>query len=72
MSKPVIFVRQRGHVEEGDKTPHFTVVAVVGADVDFYVQHIRKSEVEEIAQHMGAQVVFMESKKHDKNESEDN
>jgi len=56
-----IFVRQRRKVEKGEKKPRFRVVGVAGTDLKLYVDHVRKRELEQIAQATGAQLVFLES-----------
>lgn len=54
-----IFVRERRKVEKGEKKPRFRVVGVAGADLKLYADHVRKVEIEAIAQAVGAQVVFL-------------
>jgi hypothetical protein len=52
-----IFVRERTHVSKGDGLPRFAVVGVEGSDLNFFQIHIRKSELDAIAQSIGAEVI---------------
>jgi hypothetical protein len=55
-----IFYRERGKVGEGEKKPRFKLVAVSGVAIDFYANHLRKKELEQIARDVGAKLVLME------------
>ena len=55
-----IFYRERGKVGEGEKKPRFKLVAVSGVAIDFYANHLRKKELEQIAKAIGAKLVLME------------
>jgi len=55
-----IFYRERGKVGEGEKKPRFKLVAVSGVAIDFYANHLRKKEMEQIAKALGAKLVLME------------
>lgn len=57
MSK--IFVRERVHAGKGAGRPRFAVVALEGADVKIYAPHLRKVELEKLAEEIGAQIVFL-------------
>jgi len=57
MSK--IFVRERQHVGQGAGRPRFAVVAVEGTDLKVYIPHIRKIELEKLAEAVGAEVVYL-------------
>lgn len=57
MSK--IFVRERRHVGKGAGKPRFAVVAVLGADLKVFAPHIRKSELEALAEAVGAELVYL-------------
>ena len=57
MSK--IFVRERRKLVPGEKKPRFRVVAVSGSDVRFKVEHIRRMELELIAEAVGAELVYL-------------
>ena len=52
-----IFVRERTHVRKGEGLPRFAIVGVEGSDLKFFQIHIRKSELDTIAQSIGAEVV---------------
>lgn len=66
-----IFIRERRKVKEGEKKPRFAIVAVAGADVKFKVKHIRKMEVEQIAEAVGAELVFLQAGKGDDDDGDD-
>lgn len=55
-----IFVRERRRSDKGEKKPRFRVVGVQGGDLKIYAKRIRKCELNEIATHTGAEVVYME------------
>jgi len=61
LDKPKIFVRERRKVKEGEKKPRFAVVGVAGTDLKLYVKHIRKTELKQIADLIGADVVYLEA-----------
>lgn len=63
-----IFVRERRKVQKGEKKPRFRVVGVSGGDIKLYVEHIRKKELEQIAEATGARIVFLQSGKENKEE----
>lgn len=52
-----IFIRERGNVNEGGGRPRFAVVGVQGTDMKFFKTHLRKGELEAIAQAVGAELV---------------
>ncbi len=54
-----IFCRERRKVEQGEKRPLFRVVGVSGVDLKVYASHLRKKELEQIAEAVGAEVVFL-------------
>jgi hypothetical protein len=54
-----IFVRERGNVGEGDGRPRFAVVGVQGTDMKFFKTHLRKGELEAVAQAVGAELVTL-------------
>jgi len=56
MSK--IFVRERRKMEKGEKKPRLRIVGASG-DIKLYAKHIRKVELETIANETGAQVVYL-------------
>lgn len=57
MSK--IFVRERRHIGQGAGRPRFAIVAVEGADLKVYAPHIRKTELEKLAEAIGADIVYL-------------
>lgn len=54
-----IFVRERRKVETGERKPRYRVVGVHGKDVKLYAEHIRKRELEIIAEKSGAEIVYL-------------
>jgi hypothetical protein len=52
-----IFYRERRKVDEGEKKPRFAVVGGAGTDLRVHVKHLRKSELDQIAQAIGAELV---------------
>lgn len=54
-----IFVRERRKVETGEKRPRFRVVGVHGKDIKLYAEHIRKRDLEVIAEKTGAEIVYL-------------
>ena len=57
MSK--IFVRERRHIGQGAGRPRFAIVAVEGVDLKVYAPHIRKAELEKLAEAVAAEVVYL-------------
>ncbi|MEW5960571.1 MAG: hypothetical protein AB1801_22840 [Chloroflexota bacterium] len=54
-----IFVRERKHVGEMAGRPRFAVVGVEGSDLKIFKPHVRRSELDAIAQGIGAEVVIL-------------
>ncbi len=54
-----IFVRERNRISAGDKQPRFAVVGVEGTDMTFLQMHLRKGELDTIAQTIGAELVML-------------
>jgi hypothetical protein len=52
-----IFYRERAEIGEGDQIPRFNLVAVAGVDLKIHVTHMRKAELEQIAEAVGAELV---------------
>ena len=53
-----IFVRERRKIEKGEKKPRLRIVGATG-DIKLYSDHIRKVELETIANETGAQVIYL-------------
>lgn len=62
-----IFVRERRKIEKGEKKPRFRVVGVSGSNLKIYVKHVRKKELDQISSESGAEVVYLEAGKGQKN-----
>ncbi|MGI6488045.1 MAG: hypothetical protein GX964_04095 [Syntrophomonadaceae bacterium] len=71
MSKGKIFVRERRKVGEGEKKPRYNMVGVAGVDLKIYVKHIRKMELEQIAEAIGADVVVLQAGKDEEDLDDD-
>jgi hypothetical protein len=54
-----IFVRERRKIEKGEKKPRFRIVGVSGPDFKIYAKHLRRLELEAIAEQSGAEVVYL-------------
>ena len=54
-----IFYRERHKIGMNEKKPRFNLIAVSGVDIEFYSDHLRKKELERIAEETGAELVFL-------------
>jgi hypothetical protein len=54
-----IFVRERNRITPGDQQPRYAVVGVQGTDLTFFQFHLRKGELDAIAQAIGAELVML-------------
>jgi hypothetical protein len=54
-----IFYRERRKVGKEEKKPRFKIVAVAGVNLTLHAEHIRKQELEQIAQSIGAELVLL-------------
>ncbi len=64
--KSKIFYRERQKVKDGSKTPRYRIVAVTGCDLKVYGEHFRKSEITQLAEEVGAELVKLQrGKKHE-------
>ena len=62
-----IFYRERTKVKDGAKTPRYRIVAVSEVNLKIYANHLRKGELEHIAEELAADLVPLRSgPKHDK------
>jgi hypothetical protein len=52
-----IFYRERRKVKDGDKQPRYRAVAIADCELKIYSDHLRLSELEHIAQEVGAKLV---------------
>lgn len=66
-----IFYRERTKQNEGEKKPRFNLVAVSGVDLKVFAKHIRKSELEQIAEAVEAELILLERKKGPHGEDDD-
>jgi len=64
-----IFYRERRKVKDGEKKPRFRVVAVAGGNLKIYSDHLRMSELENIAEVSGAELVMLRQGKKKNKES---
>jgi len=56
-----IFYRERRKVGKEEKKPRFKIVAVAGVDLTIHAEHLRKQELERIAESIGAELVLLKS-----------
>jgi hypothetical protein len=54
-----IFYRERTKAGEGEKKPRFLLVAVADLDLRFHAKHVRKTELDMIAQELGAELILL-------------
>jgi hypothetical protein len=52
-----IFYRERQKVKDNSKTPRFRVIGVAGVDLKIYAIHLRRNELQQMADAVGAQLV---------------
>jgi hypothetical protein len=52
-----IFYRERQKVKDGSKSPRFRVAAVAGVDLKIYADHLRKAELQQMADAVGAELI---------------
>lgn len=71
MEKAKIFIRQRLATGEGDKKPRFAVVGVAGTDLKIFTKHIRKMEIEQIAEAINADLVLLQAGKDEEDVGDD-
>ncbi len=55
-----IFYRERRKLVDGSKQPRYILVAVSGVDLKVYGQHLRMSELKQISESVGAELVSLE------------
>ena len=66
-----VFYRERTKIGTGKKAPRYKLVAVSGIDIKVYAKHLRKQELEQIADAVGAELVLLKiDKKGSKDEVE--
>lgn len=64
--KSKIFYRERQKAKEGAKSPRYRIVAVSGCDLKVYGNHLRKTEITQLAEEVGAKLVRLKrGKKHE-------
>jgi hypothetical protein len=54
-----IFYREREKITEGKKQPRFKLVAVADVNLKVYGKHLRRSELEQIASAVGAELILL-------------
>lgn len=58
-----IFYRERHKVGTKEKKPRFKLVAVADVNMTFHADHLRKKELEEIAEAVGAELILLKAPK---------
>ncbi len=54
-----IFYRERHKLVDGSKQPRYILVAISGVDLKVYGQHLRMSELKQIGESVGAELVAL-------------
>jgi hypothetical protein len=54
-----IFYRERRTIKDGEKKPRFRAVAVADCNLKIYADHLRLSELEHMAEAVGAELVLL-------------
>ncbi len=54
-----IFYRERHKLVDGSKQPRYILVAISGVDLKVYGQHLRMTELKQIAEAVGAELVAL-------------
>jgi hypothetical protein len=54
-----IFVRERSNIGKGAGTPRFEILAVAGLDLKVYHSHIRRAELDKLAETLQAELVWL-------------
>ena len=54
-----IFYRERTKIGKGEKKPRFRMVAAADMNIKIYVEHLRRSELEQIAESVGAELILL-------------
>ncbi len=54
-----IFYRERVKAGKGEKKPRYRMVAVADINMKIYVEHLRRTELEQIAKAVGAKLVLL-------------
>lgn len=65
---PTIFVRERRKIEAGEKKPRYRFVGVHDLNLKIFAEHIRKKELDQLAEATGATVVILKGGKEEKEE----
>ena len=65
-----IFYRERIKVGKGEKKPRFRMVAVADINLKIYGEHLRRSELEQIAAAVGADLILLKEDTEGKYEEE--
>ena len=54
-----IFIRERRRVGRGEGKPRLVVTATEGLDLKLYTIHLRKTELDALAEAVGAEIVYL-------------
>ncbi len=54
-----IFYRERVKIGKGEKKPRFMLVAVADVNLKVYAKHVRRNELQEIADSVGAELILL-------------
>jgi hypothetical protein len=54
-----LFVRERRQIGPGAGHPRFAIVAALGTDLRIFARHVRKAELEKLAEVAGVEIVYL-------------
>ncbi len=54
-----LFYRERTKVGKGEKKPRFRLVAAADVNIKIYVDHLRRAELDQIAESVGAELILL-------------
>ncbi len=54
-----IFYRERVKAGKGEKKPRYRMVAVADINMKIYVEHLRRTELEQIAEAVGGELILL-------------
>lgn len=54
-----IFYKERRKIKDGDKKPRFRVVGVLDCNLKIYADHLRLTELADLAEHAQAELVLL-------------
>ena len=65
MEKAMLFVREQSESGKNEKNPSFIFEGSVGTDLRYNLKYVNKTEIEQLAKLIGAEVVYLRAGKND-------